>query len=212
MLIPDPALVAKLDKHFGRHHCFHQARSAGTPPPFQFGYQTAGAPGSGVEFLDFHRSMCRIFAKIIQDGGHQVPGCEAWPLGSPVDLPPHIRTKLTGAQQRAADQALVNIRARLAQDGPSPDVLGIVIELELHNPLHGWIGAFEQPTDPPSGMEDMSIAPRNEHFWGLHGWIDKIEAHWRETFGRPFQDPPVYLDFINDLFPNGCGRHSGHHH
>lgn len=48
----------------------------------------------------------------------------------------------------------------------------------------------------------MSIAYRNEHFWGPHGWIDRVEAHWRQTSNKPLQDGPVHLDFINDRYPN----------
>lgn len=51
----------------------------------------------------------------------------------------------------------------------------------------------------PWGMGDPATAPHNEHFWGLHGWIDAFFAGWQTGHGEVVDQSP--------LDPAG-----GHHH
>ena len=56
----------------------------------------------------------------------------------------------------------------------------------IHGWAHMWISRYEETQfgkQPESDMGSQHTAPFNEHFWGLHGWIDGFYARWQQLRG-----------------------------
>lgn len=206
MKLPEP-LYAAVREHMDHHGDWHLARfrERWLPVPERADWRRArdtfpdlkflDEVGAGEQFLTFHRTMVRQFKWIIDHTtGHNfrfVP----WP---------RIRDDLV---QGLPPTMLLHAHARileLVREG-TRDQLGSFIERtqtdhtpgsNLHTALHGLIDAKESQDFPgdrslrEASMADLSVAHYNEHFWGLHGWIDNIYALWELAHGiTPDQSP-----------------------
>jgi hypothetical protein len=64
----------------------------------------------------------------------------------------------------------------------------------IHGVMHGIISDFEELNfgkQPFSDMGKMQTSPYNEHFWGLHGWIDTFYARWQTIRGEMVDQSPL---------------------
>ena len=153
-------------------------------------------PGSGEEFLRFHREMIQKFKWVIAN----TPGT-TYVFAPWKQLPDNLAVSL-GADFVSAMHAGV---ARLIEEGTADD-LGHFLEARqvdaqnnelpgsgIHNQCHRSIGLAEAGVAPAltagAKMNDLFEAPNNAHFWELHGWLDDIFAAWQKAHGETLQSP-----------------------
>jgi hypothetical protein len=159
-------------------------------------------PGSGEQFLEFHRDMLRQFKWMVIHT--PVPGYvfDEWQV-----LPPWLAGRFVPGDLEGFTAALPGYIA-----GPSVDLLGSYIESTprgtapfhgVHNMCHALIAAAESEMHPgderrrDASMVEFSEAPHNEYFWSLHSWIDGMYAAWQVQHGVPVDVSP---------------KKPGHHH
>jgi len=149
--------------------------------------------GSGKQFLDFHREMILGFRKIL--AAHPASGFvgNAW-----TDIPLWLVDFFSWAQPGFLDGALARTEAIVAQG--TPDDLGNFLESTLvtAEPFRGFdglahanIAGYEEhrfgrdhPFLRDAAMDRAETSPHNEHFWGLHGWIDDRYAELERRRGE----------------------------
>ncbi|MCG3160287.1 MAG: hypothetical protein JMDDDDMK_01356 [Acidobacteria bacterium] len=195
--------------HFSHHAAWHEARLSNAPENHFPGLIKTDKPGSGEQFLRFHREMIRVFKWIIAN----TPGPQyrhvPWEK-----LPDWLANLFEAAQPNYLTAAYAEID-RLIVEGTA-DELGNFIEAtgvsqhphkNIHNRAHGTIAGYENLTFGANNarladakMNNFSSAPHNEHFWGLHGWIDDVFAKWQQQHGETVDQSPLQPD------------HSGHMH
>lgn len=68
----------------------------------------------------------------------------------------------------------------------------------VHNHAHGAVAEYENETLgeddlrlTDAGMNSSRTVPHNEHFWGLHGWIDEVFARWQQSHGEEADRSPL---------------------
>ncbi|MBP6822498.1 MAG: hypothetical protein KA368_13195 [Acidobacteria bacterium] len=207
MRLPDHIYNA-IKPPFAHHATWHAARlpdrrdmrGPGTEHPDLKGINEAG---SGEQFLRFHRDMVRVFRWIVE----HTPGPQflytPWPQ-LPDWLAEIFETKVPGFLQSAYQEI-----DRLAVEGTA-DQLGGFIEATLmnihpqrniHNYTHREIADYEarrfgstHPGLVDASMRRLDTAPHNEHFWGLHGWIDGVFARWQVAHGETVNQEPLHPD------------------
>lgn len=146
--------------------------------------------GAGREFLAFHRTMIREFRWIAAHKGINPDEYLSWP-------------KLPGWVCRYFDAEFLresNRRIREMLHHASDDALGRYIETHrydrsygagIHDRAHGHIAAHEfavfpnHPDHNHAAMDQPDKAHLNEHFWGLHAWIDELYNAWQVIHGEP---------------------------
>jgi len=197
MRLPD-ALYNAVKPLFVSHARWHAARDPrreglrgpGTEFPDVLGLNEAG---SGEQFLSYHREMLRTFTGVAfrhPDTGFVY---RPWPK-----LPNWLGDFFAWAQPGFLDGALT--RARDIVRRGTADELGNFLESTLvtsdpfrgiHNIAHGNIAAYEEHrfgTDHPglrdARMDSSVSSPHNEHFWGLHGWIDEMYVDLQRRRGE----------------------------
>jgi hypothetical protein len=147
-----------------------------------------GDPGSGAEFLTFHRDMMREYKWIIAQYPAAGLQYEPWPT-----IPDDVRQVINDNTPNEVDTGLARIPQLLASG--ALDELGSWIEPDprgrldlgsgLHDDTHGAVAALEQGTVPAAaGMGSPSTAHRNIIFYRLHGWIDERYADWQRAHGQ----------------------------
>jgi hypothetical protein len=150
-----------LDEHMNWHmHPGHPELGGRT---FQM-----GSPGSGLEFLTFHRTFVMHFHTWydVQPGNDQA-AVAAWTA-----IPPELKaTPYWNSTQAAAE-------ARITSNNPpfaTADELGIFIETGIHNNfLHGAAAAaYGEPL-----LNDPMTSPLSTHFYQLHGLVTNWWNHW----------------------------------
>ncbi len=144
--------------------------------------------GCGEEFLQFHRHMVKIFKWLVDNtDGHDFT-YTPWS-----EIPDFVETVFINVF-RTPDDYVASAQSTidsLVTNG-SLDDLGNFIEAtnlgsgsnsaNIHNLGHGAVATFESqdfPDDETQNDASMGFsftAHHNEHFWGLHGWIDEIFA------------------------------------
>lgn len=163
-------------------------------------------PGSGREFLVFHRNMIRSYKWFLTQPSAAQVVYQPWR-----EIPDWLAARFhPGAMGATYARILHLIRYGTA------DQLGSYLErneldtspgCNMHNLAHGYIARHEaenfvnDPRLAGAGMTDLSTACFNEHFWGLHGWMDEIYAMWQRL-----HDEPVNQEALD---PNLA--HAGHH-
>jgi len=185
--LPDPLYMA-VKPLFALHARWHEAREpdreAFRGPGTAFPDLIAvGEPGSGEQFLRYHREMLKVFSQAGRDEARQQPPLRPWR-----EVPFWLSQFFSWAQPGYLGGALDRIR-EVVETG-SPDELGRFLESApsgenpfrgLHDVSHTMIAIYERhrfgaeyPGLEDAGMGSPQTAPHNEHFWGLHGWIDEL--------------------------------------
>lgn len=189
MRLPDALYQAMLPV-FEHHGFWHFARIPANPN-FEAARKVfphlklVTEPGSGEEFLRFHRVMMRNFKWLVENTPAAAYQFVPW-----TQLPDFL-VELLGPN--SVSTALAGIEARVAG---SADELGGYIEANrvvqpppaganIHNYSHGAISEYEQlPADSGADMKSLIESPYNEYFWKLHGWIDDYFAAWQSGHGE----------------------------
>jgi hypothetical protein len=182
--------------HLARHPQRADLRGPGTEFPDLL---PTDRRGSGKQFLEFHREMIMSFRKIL--AAHPSTGFagNAW-----TEIPLWLVDFFSWAQPGFLDGALVRTET-LVGEGTADD-LGNFLESTLvtsepfrgfHGLAHANIAGYEEQRfgrDHPflrgAAMDRAETSPHNEHFWGLHGWIDDRYAELE----RRRNDAPVAFD------------------
>ena len=205
MLLPADLQIA-LQPHLTFHGCWHVARRqaqevlrrrfAGECGP---ALHPLDEPGSGCDFLRFHRRMMRHFAAIL--ARTPTPGFTFVSWTGP-RLPGWVEDAIRVNQPSFDMEVAYQTIADLVRDG-TLDELGTFIEQNctaaprpgagIHSRIHFAIAAFERSLyghDRTGDMSRLDIAPLNIFFWTLHGWIDEFHAAWQQAHGEtPDQSP-----------------------
>ena len=208
MKLPD-AVFAHTNTIFQHHFCWHLARSpaggsirAAVEPHLSRDLRPihdTDTAGSGRQFLVFHREMIRIFKHIcIQTN---------FPFAPWGPRLPRWVEELFEASEEHGPQFLPAAYQRIEEliVSGSLDDLGNFIEATslasgqpgagVHNAAHHLISAFEVQRFGVAAVAGAEMTPflnshSNEHFWGLHGWIDNLYARWQVAHGEsPDQTP-----------------------
>lgn len=187
MRLPDP-LYTKVKRFCGRHAGWHDARLPGNAsrrgPGTEFpGLRALDEPGSGEQFLDYHRGMLTDFCEAAASGSSSRWALDRWEH-FPSWLADYFAWAQPGFLRGAFDRAEEIVRGGTADD------LGNFLESTLvsedpfrgiHNLAHTHIAAYEEHrfgADHPflrdASMGSPETSPHNEHFWSLHAWIDGL--------------------------------------
>ena len=197
MRLPDP-LYGAVKPLFVSHARWHAARDPsngvlrgpGTEFPSLLGLDQRG---SGAQFLTYHREMIRTFVGVA--ARHPAAGFSYQPW---TKIPVWLVDFFAWSQPGFLDGALAGARDIVRRG--TADELGNFLESTLvtndpfrgvHNIAHGNIAAYEEHrfgADHPglrdAGMDSSASSPHNEHFWGLHGWIDEMYAELQRRRGE----------------------------
>jgi len=213
MRLPDHIYNA-LKPHMAHHAPWHIARfpdnTALRGPGTNFpDLKALNEVGSGEQFLRFHRIMVRVFKWVLQNTPGPRYQYAPWPK-----FPLWLSNEFDVARPSFLLDAYAEVQ-RLITNGTA-DELGNCIEAteldtrpvaNIHNLAHGTIHRYEvrhfgenNPRLRDAGMNSFSTAPHNEHFWGLHGWIDERFADWQRNHGEVVDQSPL------------PPQHSGHEH
>lgn len=158
--------------------------------------------GSGEQFLRFHRDMVRMFKWFVENTPGPPFAFEPW------DRLPSWLEEEFGTVPWPLSETYDDID-RLVKEG-SADDLGNFIEPTnldsrvgsgVHDSAHGFTHRYEVRTMGAdnaalvdAGMNSFFTAPHNEHFWGLHGWIDSVFAEWQAQNGEDVDQSPLPFD------------------
>jgi len=152
-----------------------------------------GSPGSGLEFLTFHRSFVGHFHTWydVQPGNDQA-AVAAWPA-----IPPELKTAAAGwSTTWAAQETHITTNSPAF---PTSDALGIFIETGIHNNfLHSAAGiVYNEPL-----LFNPMTSPMSTHFYQLHGLITNWWNHWaslQKGLGKEIIDHKIHIkDLIKD--------------
>ncbi len=158
-----------LEEHSNWHMFPGQPERGGRAiDPFPPG-ATSPTPGSGVEFLVFHRHYIRQFHRWYDDQ----PNADQDAVAPWQGIPPRLRRAAAGWNpQHASEESRL-----LRSDFASVDELGSFIEWGIHGYLHGASArVFREPD-----LNDVMRAPLSTYFYKIHGLINHWWDLWRET-------------------------------
>src|SRR5262249_2568882 len=119
------SLIPNFPKEFNdEHHAWHKA---GEHPQFPTRSVPMGQPGSGIEFLQFHRNF---MAKVL-NWYRQQPAADMNAVAPWTAIPAELKDKDLGwnTTEAADEQRILTLRPPFA----SEDALGIFIETGIHN-------------------------------------------------------------------------------
>jgi len=149
--------------------------------------------GCGKQFLEFHREMIVEFRKILAAHPESGGAGDRW-----TEIPVWLVDFFAWAQPGFLDGALARTEALVRQG--TADELGNFLESTLaaaepfrglHGLAHANIAKYEEQRfgrDHPllrgAAMDRDETSPHNEHFWGLHGWIDDRYAELERRRGE----------------------------
>jgi hypothetical protein len=148
-----------------KHHAWHQP---GPNLPFPGRAAPQGTPGSGIEFLAFHRAFMAEF----HEWYHSQPAHDHAAVAPWSAIPAALKQAMFGWNGRwAADENRLMDSAGFA----TADELGIFIETGIHNQfLHSATAAWTG--EAILGMAHSS--PLSTYFYQLHGLVDHWWALW----------------------------------
>ncbi|HEY6393576.1 MAG TPA: tyrosinase family protein [Bryobacteraceae bacterium] len=186
---------------FAHHGCWHEMRTGKFPESVVQrcfpGLIQESKPGSGQQFLEFHRHMIRHFKWIVLDA--REPNYEYRPWSG---LPPWVVSYLDiNFHPGYLELQLCNIERAVKER--TLDELGMIIEGTIShiqpNGVHGqvheavswWETQIRGQPDPDADMGKQHTAVFNDHFWRFHGWIDRFYARWQQLRGEPVDDSPL---------------------
>ncbi|MGA2132931.1 MAG: hypothetical protein ABSH50_11610 [Bryobacteraceae bacterium] len=172
-----------------------------------------GEPGNGLDFLAMHRTMVRALKlyfprfQALWLGWNQVPTDPDYPADSTDVMPFNKQPRQFDANYL---KALERLHRRL-EDFQSDDDLGLYIETlfrrtpgqpyhlgepdsGIHNYLHNRFMLDPSKTCDPDQAVSMGYFfgnIKNQRFWRLHGWIDRVWTRFREL-KHLSEDDPAY--------------------
>jgi|SRR5580658_7958563 hypothetical protein len=174
-----------------------------------------GDTGNGLDFLAMHRTMIRVLRQYfprydgIWHGWRDVPTDPDDPA-DPTDVMP------SNGSVRDFSPGMLNSLDRLKHhlsDFDNDDELGLFIETQIrsghfssdpsigiHNYLHDRFALNKQKTcDPDIGISMLNFFGniKNQRFWRLHGWIDRVWTRFRDLKGLK-EDDPAYQRALRD--------------
>jgi hypothetical protein len=162
---PNAPIGGLLDQHARWHH---QGVPGGRVIP-------AGQPGSGIEFLTFHRSfVSRVYEACGGDISDDFSKVTPW-----TSVPDDLR--------RVRDYP-ADAETRLLNNDPgfaTEDELGIFIEGQLHNWIHGAVDEVFRD----SVIGDPHYSPRSRYFYQIHGLVNHL---WQLYFPQNCQGASDY--------------------
>lgn len=188
------------------HHAWH---SATAHPPFSGRSIPPGQPGSGLEFLQFHRNFVIQFHAWYDTQ----PGADQNAVAPWQAIPPQLKTNPVGWNANLAMQ-----EQRITTSSPpfaSADELGQYIENGIHNWIHGaTASAFSEPS-----VADFH-SPKSTYFYKIHGLVDYWWQQWHAPKSRikdVVDSDPKHLvvdkiriaehkQFQKDVIPDGKGQ------
>jgi hypothetical protein len=195
--LPDPLdlAVKSLSASHGRWHAARE-REGRRLRVFESefpGLVGPGEPGSGAQFLEYHRVLMRAFEPMVRESGAAEVALRPWR-----EVPYWLSQFFAWAQPGYLTGALGHLQD-IVRAG-SPDDLGRFLESPptaehpfrgLHDVSHTMIAIYERHrfgADHPglegAGMGSPETSPHNAHFWGLHGWIDELYERILSRRGR----------------------------
>jgi hypothetical protein len=152
------------------HHAWHDG---GAHPPFPGRAIPAGQPGSGLEFLQFHRDYVNQFHAWYDTQ----PSANQAAVAPWTAIPPEVKNPNFGWNSNLAAQ-----EQRIATNNPpfaSADELGQFIENGIHNWIHGATAqAFNEP------FIGSLHSPKSTLFYGIHGLVDRWWQQWHAPKSR----------------------------
>lgn len=163
----DPFLKNILNRHlawYGHHNGGHEFPRRTT---------TMGAPGSGIDFLLFHKSIQSEFFEWNKQ--HQVVPTEM--IEPWTSIPEELKSEGLGWSP-----ALKIAEERIITNNPAfnnEDELGIHIENEIHNWLHGAVSNSSLPMEegePQIVADPHSV--QSTYYYKIHGLIQ----YWWDNF------------------------------
>lgn len=150
----------------------------------------AGSPGSGLEFLTFHRAFMQHFHTWYDvQPGHDAAAVAPWTV-----IPPELKVPAAGWNSTWAQN-----ETRITTNSPpfaSADELGIYIETGIHNNfLHNAAGTvYNEPL-----LFNPMTSPQSTHFYQLHGLITNWWNHWarlQKGLGKEIIDNKIHIKEI----------------
>ncbi len=159
-----------------RHHAWHSFPGGTHGFPSRSIQQ--GLPGSGNEFLSFHRNlMNEFFTWNNVHGAVNATLLAAWNA-----IPPVLKTTALGWTT-----GLQNAENRINTNIPSfanADALGIHIETTIHNWIHGAVGGSSLPMDPgESPIISGFHSVQSTYFYQIHGLVQFWWDQWLSRRG-----------------------------
>lgn len=157
------------------HHNWHMP---GTHPGLPTRVIPPGSPGSGLEFLTFHRNFAAQFHAWYdtQPFADQV-AVAAWTF---------IPIQLKDPATTFWNSNLANQETRITTNNPTfatADDLGIFIENGIHNWIHGATAtAFNEP------IVGTYHSPESTYFYQIHGLVDYWWQQWQRSQKQPIKD------------------------
>lgn len=171
--ISDPTLIALMDKH----HAWHSyPGGAHGYPSRQF---PMGAPGSGHEFLQFHKDVInQFFAWNNINHGASPADLSAWTA-----VPSELKLPETGWPNPGFNGNLADAEARLNSNVPpfaDDDALGIHIEGTIHNWIHGAVAASSILNLPAAEKNIIAHfhSVQSTYFYKIHGLVEFWWDRW----------------------------------
>lgn len=186
---------------FAHHGCWHDMRDGlyddNVVKRCFPGLIQAGDPGSGQQFLEFHRHMIRHFKWILLQVKELDYEYRPW-----VELPPWVVSYMDiNFHPGYLESQLFNIERAVKER--SLDELGMIIEGTIshaqpdgvhawvHDAVSWWETQMLGHPAPGADMGKQHTAIFNDHFWRFHGWIDHFYARWQQLGGEAVDDSPL---------------------
>jgi hypothetical protein len=147
------------------HHAWHQPGAHGMGgraiPP--------GQPGSGLEFLTFHRDFMAQFHSWYDSQPFADPAAVAgWTA-----IPPELKDPMQTGWNPNLDAQEQRIQSNMPPF-TSADDLGMFIENGIHNWIHGAAAnVYGEP------VLASFHSPRSTYFYKIHGLVDYWWSHWQ---------------------------------
>ncbi len=160
------------------HHAWHMA---GMHAGFPTRSIPAGNPGSGTEFLTFHKNyVAQVHMWYDTQPFADPPAVAPWTV-IPIALKDPTKTFWSSS--------LANQETRITTNAPpfgTADELGIFIEAGIHNWIHGATATvFNEP-------EVQTLhSPRSTYFYNIHGLVE----YWWDQWVRNHKS--IIKDFID---------------
>ena len=174
MLINQFNTDATLLSIVARHHAWHTAGGAHGLPSRTF---PQGTPGSGTEFLTFHRNLMGEFFTW-NNVNHAATATQiaAW-----TSIPATLKTDVFWDATLAAAEARINTNSPSFAD---QDALGIHIETTIHNWIHGAVGRSALPMDAgePTVITQLHSV-ESTYFYQIHGMVQYWWDQWLNATG-----------------------------
>ena len=209
MIISQFRTDAVLKNILKRYEEWHTPRSAGSRKI------PMGQPGSGREFLQFHRSLLDEF--FAWNAVHHA--VEAKDLAAWTAVPAELKVPETGwpTPWSGLDLAVAEIRIRTnLPPFANDDELGIFVEITILNWIHGAVAAAPAFNLDPVEQEIISglQSPQSTWFYKIHGladlWWNQLlfpKSHFKEIvdYGGSGSGPKSEFKEIVDYGGSGRG-------